>query len=215
MDAALKAVQTRGETTQDHCIAWCDYSGPINDKLVGLTILPPGSLARDRSQVGALKAEGGMIGCASNPCRYAIRVTRWWTVPLSMNEALSWLHTHPPAGLYLNGNSATGKHYVSWTYQDRPAPSYTVAELTVAVAKDGANRSVIRADGAVLWVPPRSAAEHVPERIDQVTLVGYEGDTVTRRRTVHGDAARQLASLLNYLGRNNMGSSSCPFPDEI
>jgi hypothetical protein len=182
-------------------------------RMVALTQVPPGSQARDRSPVRALNyPPGGTISCSTDPCPYAIDVPAWWTMPLSRDEAISWLQTHPPAGLYLNGNGGTGGDTaVSWTYQAGPAPPYSLAELSVAVASFGADKSVLRVDGQVLWVPPRTAAEQVPEDVQQVSLVQYRGDRVVARKRLDGAAARELADLLNRLRRINMGPPTCPF----
>jgi hypothetical protein len=136
-----------------------------------------------------------------------------------MDAAISWLQTHPPAGLSLNGDhgseTASGRiTAVSWTYQDEPAPAYTRAELTLAVAEDGADRSVLRADGQVLWVPPRTDAEHVPADIGQVRLQEYRGSQLVAHKVLTGSAATELAGLLNHLGRINMGPPRCPFDSE-
>jgi hypothetical protein len=60
-------------------------------------------------------------------------------------------------------------------------------------------------------VPPRSPAERLPDNVDKVQLASYEGNAVVARTTAHGDPARQLAAILNYLGRINMGPPECPF----
>ena len=123
--------------------------------MVGLTQVPPGSQALSQSPVRALRfAPGGYLSCATEPCDTALDIPAWWSMPLPMDAALSWLEAHPPAGLFLNGDRSSGAVVVSWTYQDGPAPAYTRPELTLAVAEGGADRSVLRVDGQVLWVPP-------------------------------------------------------------
>jgi hypothetical protein len=177
------------------------------NKLIGLTYVPPGSEPRNHSPVRATNSPlGGTIACATDPCPYPIQTTRWWLMPLPMDEALSLLQSHPPVGLYPNGDSGTSSTgAVSWTYQAGPSPVYTQAELSLTVARWGANKSVLRADGQLLWVPPRTAAERLPDNVEQVQLESYEGDALVARTTVRGEAAQELAGLLNYLGRINMG----------
>jgi hypothetical protein len=185
-------------------------------RLVGLTQVPPGSQALSESPVRALRtAPGGFISCATEPCDTALDITAWWSMPLPMDAAISWLQTHPPAGLSLNGDhgsqTASGRiTAVSWTYQDGPAPAYTRAELTLAVAAEGADNSVLRADGQVLWVPPRTDAEHVPADIGRVRLVEYRGNEVIAHRVLTGALATRLAGFLNHLGRINMGPPRAP-----
>jgi len=183
------------------------------NKLVGLTYVPPGSEPRNHSPVRATNYPlGGSIACATDPCPYAIQTTSWWLMHLPMAEALSQLQAHPPVGLYLNGDSGTSSTgAVSWTYQPGPSPVYTRAELSLTVARWGANKSVLRADGGVLWVPPRSPAERLPDNVDKVQLASYEGNAVVARTEASSDPARQLAAILNYLGRINMGPPECPF----
>jgi hypothetical protein len=130
-------------------------------------------------------------------------------MPLSMEDAIAWLQSHPPAGLYLNGNNGRTSRAVSWTYQDQPAPPYTRAELGVAVTSVGPQKSALRVDGQVLWMPPRSPAEHIPDDVQRVDLEERHGSQVVVRKTLHGSAARELASLLNGLGRTNMGPPRC------
>ena len=187
------------------------------NKLIDLTQVPPGSRRASASPSQALRYPNGVISCATEPCDTAIDVAAWWSMPLPMDEAVSWLQEHPPAGLFLNGDTGSGADAagrttsVAWTYQDHPGRAYTIAELRLSVAPDGAARSVLRADGALLWVPPRTDKEEVPESVDQVRLSMLRGSHVVARKVLNGVAAQELAGLLNHLGRINMGRPRCPF----
>jgi hypothetical protein len=184
------------------------------NKLLRLTYVPPGSQPRNHSPIRATNYPlGGSTSCAVDPCRYSIHRTRWWLVPLPLHTVLSELESHPPAGLSLEYGPITGSitGAISWSYVAGPSPVYSRAELELAIGKWGADKTVLRADSGVLWVPPRTPAERLPDEVNTVQLASYKGDAVIARTTASGDAASQLAAVFNHLGRINMGPPSCPF----
>jgi len=146
---------------------------------------------------------------------YLLDVSRWWSLPVPMPAALSWLEAHPPPGLPVSGHgSGTGPDgpFAYLIYQDGPTAAYNLATLVVEFAPNGPGASAMRADGQTLWVPPRPASEQVPTDVSRVRLVAYPGVGVygvLARETVKGAAADRLVRLANALQRDNRGVVHC------
>lgn len=185
-------------------------------RLVELTQVPPGSERLDHSPIPTLDHADGELSCGTEPCNTPIDAAAWWSIPLPTDEAIAWLQMHPPQGLFLNGDrssdvGASGVvKSVSWTYAERPGPAFSTAELTMSVAVDGPARSALRVDGQLLWVPPRAQAEEIPDNVHLAHIREYHGRHVVASKVLDQDVARDLAWLLNHMGRTNMGPARCP-----
>jgi len=145
---------------------------------------------------------------------YLVRTHRWWSTPLPASSALASLRAHPPEGLRLAGSgSGTLASGVTTTYlifEGRPTKNYSDATLLVTSASDGQG-SGIRADGQVLWVPLRTAAEEVPVGVRQVALLAYRGDPTNKvaQMDLSGAEVKRVVRLVNDLPRDNRGSHGC------
>jgi hypothetical protein len=139
---------------------------------------------------------------------------RWWSTPLSATWALASLRAHPPEGLRLTGSSsgtlASGATTTTLIFEGRLAQDENDATLLITSVSDGQG-SGIRADGQVVWVPPRTAAEEVPAGVRRVALLAYRGDPTNdvAHRNVSGAEAERLVRLVNDLPRDNRGSHGC------
>ena len=60
-------------------------------RLVRLVAVPPGAI--EVASAPVLRQPGETF---LTP--YLLDVPRWWTVPMSMSDALAWMRSHPPAG---------------------------------------------------------------------------------------------------------------------
>lgn len=96
-----------------------------------------------------------------------------WTVTMPFDQALAWMKAHPPRGLAHQASGSGGyANAPGWsgdTYSAPTSDTWQTAELEVAVAPDGKDRSAIRADGVVVWLDPTpmtDAAEGQRLRVD-------------------------------------------------
>ena len=112
--------------------------------------------------------------------------TGWWRVTGQPQAVLGWIQAHKlpgSAGGGVGGLTVRGS-YVMWdTEFTLPAVPgvLTERELVVSIAADGPDRTAIRADAFVGWVPARPAADTIPASARMVTItpVAAAGQQVT------------------------------------
>lgn len=86
--------------------------------------------------------------------------TKWWTVPLSYEGAVAWVQSHPPSGLVLGTQGATGNQLSLLTYVDRhDSRAYKLATLMISFSPIGENLTGIRADGTAVWLTSQPAPD--------------------------------------------------------
>jgi hypothetical protein len=151
--------------------------------------------------------------------RYQADVRELWLVPTSVTALAGYIRAHRPAGLQFQGFGQArsgGQLYTEQTTflaRSRP-PGIQSAQLVLELAPAGRGRTALRADGEVIWYPPRSAAEYlVPARFGAVTVAaGFlnpKRHTVRRTFTSPAVIAR-LARFLNSLPATPGGLMGCP-----
>jgi hypothetical protein len=132
---------------------------------------PPGA---ERSDPIAVPALSDAPGGSSSP-DFVSRVA-WWRVPGTMDAALAWVQAHAPAGFTLGGSGSTTDGSVVTTRFDMfslPTVPDVLAErsLYVSVASDGTDRTAMRVDSQVSWLPVKSRAERIPAAAKVVTIL--------------------------------------------
>jgi hypothetical protein len=180
-----------------------------SERLVHLVKVPSSATAASTAPVPALRHPAEQPGGS-----YLLDTPAWWKVPTSMAATLSWFRAHPPGGLVASGSGSghgLGGANAFLSYRDRTNGAYNSATLVVEVVPAGSDGSAVRADGQVLWVPPRSDAELAPRLASRVSLLAYRGATtnVLAQRTVTGAAATKLARLIDALSRDNRDVHGC------
>ena len=178
-------------------------------RLVGLVGVPPGAVEAARPPVPALRKPAELPGGT-----YLLDTPRWWSVPMSMGAALDWLRANPPSGLVASGSGSgdgLGGPNATLSYRDGTSDAYNSATLLIEVVSAKSGASAVRADGQVLWVPPRSDAERAPLHPSRVELLAYRGarTNVLARRTLIGAEAAKVARLIDALTRDNRGVHGC------
>lgn len=132
--------------------------------------------------------------------------TGWWRVTGQPLAAVGWIQGHklpgsPPAnfgGLTVHGT------YVMW-YTDFTLPAVpgvlVSRELVVSVAADGPDRTAIRADAFVAWIPARTAAETIPASARVVTITPVAGEATAGHQVTVTDPAlvARIAAAVNAL----------------
>ncbi|MGZ6917446.1 MAG: hypothetical protein ACXVG8_18970 [Oryzihumus sp.] len=68
----------------------------------------------------------------------------------------------------------------------------------------------VRADAEAVWLPRRTAAEHIGALVSLDVTVRRPGMAPTVHRTLTGHRARRLADIVNHLAVRSPGLSSCP-----
>ena len=145
----------------------------------------------------------------------------WWTTSLKGAEVLTYVARHLPPGARLEGseNGSTGMAGETFSFGSIPGVlSDRVVSITVVPLAGGGTG--IRTDGEAIWLTPRPAWERIPSTVQSVTFSargttasGHLGRTSTSR-TVTGDAARWIVSLINGLEVVQPGARSCPIGRE-
>jgi hypothetical protein len=180
-----------------------------SQRLAHLANVPSDATVATQAPVPALRHPVEQPGSS-----YLLDTPRWWTLPMSMAAALTWLRAHPPSGLIASGTGSgdgPGGANASLSYRDRTSAAYNSATLVIEVVPAGSDASAVRADGQVLWVPPRSDDEVAPIHPSRGELLAYRGATtnVLAERTLTGAAATKLARLIDALSRDNRDVHGC------
>jgi len=86
-----------------------------------------------------------------------IDITQYWTVPLSLDDTMTWFADNPPTGLTWSGATTGGTDWdtqrdVSWAAPG--SPSWTWAGVGVRALATGTATTVIRVDGVATWLNP-------------------------------------------------------------
>lgn len=185
----------------------------LGRKMVGQVRRPPGSRAirAPRHLPWYLRGPAQDIGAI-----HRVDVARFYTSGRSMRASYAYLKRHVPRGYVLQGSGYLGQNsrrvldFV--TYTPKSVPRWVdTADLVVGVARGRHGGSVLRADGEVAWIPPRSAAEHLRPaayRAVTITRTSPGGHSVTRTFRARSAIAR-LARILNSLPASDGGSVSC------
>ena len=140
--------------------------------LLDAASIPPGAGTDHGSAPQALP--GPIMGTPTSD--HLIDVTRLWTVPKSMAATLAWIRAHPPSRLTASGRASgsgpagTSSAGFAWSTPDSDA--FSQAQLEIGVAADGADRSVVRADGIDIWISSTPASDPTSGSRVRVTLGG-------------------------------------------
>lgn len=131
--------------------------------------------------------------------------SRLWLVPLSMDDAMSFLRSHVPASMRVTTGDGYfgGPSGVTARYQGIDPLSLRTgissATLFETVAAIGGSRSELRLDAQVVWIPRAANAEQVPAGTRAVVITRTPGTSATpaglRPVTVTITDPGQIASL--------------------
>lgn len=102
--------------------------------------------------------DGPPLGIGGAPGQ--LDTARFWSVPMSIKQATSWIKAHRPRELDYVGSGGSGGRdgveSVGWGYADpRGSAAWEEALLEYAVAPAGAGRTDWRIDGMAVWLDPR------------------------------------------------------------
>jgi len=168
----------------------------------------PGARAVEHAPVAALDRPQQTIGSPN-----LLSLTRWWTAPGAVSEALDYLSGHPPPGLRVTGHgteTSPGVVVESLMFDRRPTAAYNQLTLVIAVTRRG-DGVAVRADAEAVWLPRRTAAEHIDKTLTSVDVtVIRPGVAPPVHRTVAGHRAQMLADVVNRLPVQPPGAEYCP-----
>ena len=169
-----------------------------------------------------------------------VTATRWWTAPGQPLAVLAWVAAHAPAGFTGGGPPGEAGYippgdfkpghgpppekdlrpYEWWDQFSLPAVPDVLTErvLLVAVVRAGSDRTAIRMDAQVVWLPAKPAAERIPPDATVVTLAPEVGVPVPARQRLADrpmtitDPARvaRIAAVVDGLPVFPPGTFSCP-----
>jgi hypothetical protein len=144
---------------------------------------PPGAQRSGAIAVSPLSAAPG----GSTSPDFVTR-TAWWRVPGTMGTVLDWVEAHPPAGFTVGGSGDTSDASVvtsRFVAFDLPPVANVLAtrSLYVSVASDGADRTALRVDSQVNWLPTKPSDERIPATAKVVTITALPGIDIANGKT--------------------------------
>jgi hypothetical protein len=182
---------------------------------------PPGATSSGRIAVQVLSAPP-----EEQASQDAVLRTAWWRADGKPAAVLAWVRQAAltwkdgSARFTLNGSGASGGPTADAMAFDEfslPAVPNVLASrwLVVSVADIGADRTAIRVDAEVDWLPPKPAAERIPEAAKVVTITPVAGlrplPAEDRPVTVTDPAkVARIAAAVDGLPLFPPGVFSCP-----
>jgi hypothetical protein len=176
-------------------------------RLVALVKLPKGSRA---APAPAALREPGVTW---QPGPELVDVGRVWRVPLSVGRAVTFFVRHPPDGMTLEFTGTTWSRNTRVSllgYSPRSVPAW-VAYVQVVLSLDAAGKhaSYARADGEVIWYPPRSKAEQISGMRSLTITEAPAGSPEVTRTFTSPTAIRKLEAVLNSLPAEPISPIPC------
>jgi len=192
------------------------------------------AVAVARSLVGAVRVSGRWLPLAdvprsspidSAPGRPAtpnlVDVHRVWRVPGRPREALATVRGSHPAGLPVDGEGSGGSRGVDgrevedfWYVSFRAAPRRGLGseQLSLSMTAAPGGGTLLRADGQVVWLSLRSAAERIPAGARSIEVTRESGrGRVSLRRTIAAPASvARIVAAVDRLPIVQPGTVVCP-----
>ncbi len=159
----------------------------------------------------AVLGEPGLGMCPSDS---TLRLTTWWTVPLSGSGFVDWVEAQVPTGLHVDPNKGKSGNIVSFAVSGADTAAFTTPTLAVNYIDRG-DRTEVRLDtfisaryGRSTFIP---TATHVTiRRTRESSDLGT--DAVTTRQLSDPEEVAQVVALANRLPGVPSGDCvhSCP-----
>jgi hypothetical protein len=125
-------------------------------RLLERVVIPPGAVALAKAPAAL---PGPALGIPSD-LTY-VDLSRFYQIPLSLQDTLAYVKMHPPAGVTESGFSRGGSVPTvgfAWYGKDADDPS-TGGQLSVVMAPAGAASTYFRVDAGHSWLDPRPARD--------------------------------------------------------
>ena len=142
-------------------------------RLLGLAVMPPSAVPAAKHATVAVTgpAVGGLASSS------ALDLPTFWTVPMSMAQAATWVPSHPPAGLLLSGRypataGAAARPVIGYGFTESDSIAWTNAGLDITIAAIDAHHSLWRVEGTASWLNPRPLLDDQPGARLRVTVAG-------------------------------------------
>src|SRR3954453_3584870 len=124
-------------------------------RLLRQATLPPHAVALPTAPSPPAATTGLMMPSVDT----VVAVSRYWRVPMSATDALTWLRAHPPVGLTPFSSSTGGidgkPAYGEVGYSEPSPPGLDNPELQQTVMPIDDGTSLVRVDAIVIWLDPR------------------------------------------------------------
>jgi len=182
------------------------------EELVAGVQLPAGAVASTTAPTQALAQAQNMPGSQN-----LVVVTRFYTVPGTIEGVLAYAQARPPAGAYADGTSSSSSSdeitSQGIAFSRIATHDYAAPQVWVLATKLGTGVAV-RVDAQIVWRPLRTAAEYAPVDANSARACYGGGDCPL---SILGPSdARELATYFNSLdtqipgNRNGCNESATP-----
>jgi hypothetical protein len=189
---AVVAVGPGGATTE---AARKAITQQVAEQLVAGVQLPAGAVAHSTAPTQALAQALNSPGSEN-----LIEISRFYTVPGSIDAVLAYAQAHPPTDSYFNGTSSsaddTGVTSQGITFGAIATPDYAAPAVSVVATTFGTGVAV-RVDAFLVWRPLRTAAEYAP--IDASSARACYGGLDCPLSVLDRSDAREVAAYVNSL----------------
>ncbi len=185
-------------------------------RLLGLTPLPSGATASSADPENGAWLHGSTAELAF------LRVIDdhgFWRVPGDPQTVIAWIQAHPPSGSTVSTTSQTGQNGtpVAWSVTFAfSAPRGRIAEEVLGVGVTAAigGGTAMRADGAAVWLVPRSAGEVVPRGVRAIEVFRDHWLGREARRVATVTSRARIARVIRFVDSREIVQpgtvTSCP-----
>jgi hypothetical protein len=132
---------------------------------MSLVRLPPGAARMAKAPPSV--AWGPLAGKPSEST--VVDEAAFWRVPMAYASLMSWVPSHPPAGLVLTSSADGGQ---GLGYSASASARWQSAQLDLTMGPLTSSTSVLRADAVIVWLDPRPLPDNQPWRRARVLVDG-------------------------------------------
>lgn len=151
-------------------------------RLLAAVPVPPGSTRSATAPDPALRR----LRLTNGPVDPSLTRTRWWVVPLSYRQVVSWYDAHSPASISSvedpSGSGVVTPGDLYWPVRAADPAAYSAPTVVVSYARLGRHATALRTDVMIAARADRTAETLVPPEVQSVEVSRSSLSGPSRRR---------------------------------